>query len=303
MNDELAARHRAITLRLASRPVKAICAAVGRSEVWFHRWWRRLSGGRPRRAFYDLTRSQGHHVAQRILPEAGAAPSSRSAAGSRPMPRPATRSAARSGPQPSYGRTERPLNIHPLLVRMHDRASVLQAHVGFSLPRVRLLPPLPSQEYRGPLARASNDLHEVDLVGPIYLKGSRHRYYIGVGKDVFDAPARLPPSPGRGSRPYGRGPRVSRGVLEGPGPAGPGPTRQRPRVVRLQGARRHAASRGVIRLCLQLRRRAGVRIPKGSRSSTAASRTSTAGSSRGCSSGGSGGRATCAASWCGCRRR
>ena len=29
MNDELAARHRAITLRLAGRPVKAICAAVG----------------------------------------------------------------------------------------------------------------------------------------------------------------------------------------------------------------------------------------------------------------------------------
>jgi putative transposase len=41
MNDELNARHRAITLRLAGRPVKAICAAVGRSEVWFHEWWGR----------------------------------------------------------------------------------------------------------------------------------------------------------------------------------------------------------------------------------------------------------------------
>ena len=29
MNDELAARHRAITLRLAGRSVKSICAAVG----------------------------------------------------------------------------------------------------------------------------------------------------------------------------------------------------------------------------------------------------------------------------------
>jgi hypothetical protein len=37
MHDELAARHRAITLRFASRPVKAICAAVGRSEVWFRK--------------------------------------------------------------------------------------------------------------------------------------------------------------------------------------------------------------------------------------------------------------------------
>src|SRR5512147_2624607 len=38
MNDELAARHRAITLRLAGRPVKAICAAVARSEIWFYKW-------------------------------------------------------------------------------------------------------------------------------------------------------------------------------------------------------------------------------------------------------------------------
>jgi len=41
MPDELAARHRAITLRLAGRPVKAICTAVGHSEVWFRKWWGR----------------------------------------------------------------------------------------------------------------------------------------------------------------------------------------------------------------------------------------------------------------------
>ena len=54
MNDELTARHRAITLRLAGRSVKAICAAVGRSEVWFHKWWGRyLQAGPP--GLYDLT--------------------------------------------------------------------------------------------------------------------------------------------------------------------------------------------------------------------------------------------------------
>jgi hypothetical protein len=37
MNDELAARHRAISLRVTGRPVKRICATVGRSEVWFHK--------------------------------------------------------------------------------------------------------------------------------------------------------------------------------------------------------------------------------------------------------------------------
>ena len=67
MHDELAARHRAITLRLTGRPVKAICAAVGRSEVWFRKWWGRYREAGPE-GLYDLTRAN-HHVAQRISPE------------------------------------------------------------------------------------------------------------------------------------------------------------------------------------------------------------------------------------------
>src|SRR5207249_9216354 len=67
MNDELAARHRAITLRLAGRPVKAVCAAVARSEVWFRKWWHRYLEAGPD-GLYDLTRAT-HHVALRISPE------------------------------------------------------------------------------------------------------------------------------------------------------------------------------------------------------------------------------------------
>src|SRR6185436_13025577 len=52
---------------------------------------------------------------------------------------------------------------------------VLQRH-GLTAPRVRLAPLLPRQRYPGPQARASNQLHEVDLVGPVYLQGNRHRY-------------------------------------------------------------------------------------------------------------------------------
>ena len=66
MNDELTARHRAITLRLAGRSVKAICAAVGRSEVWFRKWWHRYLEAGPE-GLYDLTRAR-HHV-QRVSPE------------------------------------------------------------------------------------------------------------------------------------------------------------------------------------------------------------------------------------------
>jgi hypothetical protein len=57
---------------------------------------------------------------------------------------------------------------------------------GLTAPRVRLAPLLPRQEYPGPQARACNELHEVDLVGPVYLKGSGHRYDIWVAKDAFD---------------------------------------------------------------------------------------------------------------------
>src|SRR5262249_56801820 len=75
------------------------------------------------------------------------------------------------------------LNVHPLpCARTIDR--VLQRN-GLTAPRVRLAPLLPRQEYPGPQARASNQLHEVDLVGPVYLKGCRHRYYIWIGKDAF----------------------------------------------------------------------------------------------------------------------
>lgn len=57
---------------------------------------------------------------------------------------------------------------------------------GLTAPRLRLAPLLPRQEWPGPQARASNELHEVDWVGPVYLQGCRQRYYIWVGKDAFD---------------------------------------------------------------------------------------------------------------------
>jgi Homeodomain-like domain len=126
MNDELTARQRAISLRLAGRPVKAICAAVGRSDRWFHKWWGRYLEAGPE-GLYDLTRAN-HHVAQRIPPEleraivsvrrrlqAHASPATRyrltgatviraelKALGIRPLPRhrPRRRAGPRRGPRP-----------------------------------------------------------------------------------------------------------------------------------------------------------------------------------------------------------
>jgi hypothetical protein len=38
MNDDLTARQRAVSLRLAGCPVKQICCALGPGETWFRKW-------------------------------------------------------------------------------------------------------------------------------------------------------------------------------------------------------------------------------------------------------------------------
>ena len=179
MNDELAARQRAISLRLAGRSVRHICSVLDRSEAWFHKWWGRYLQAGPE-GLYDLTRAH-HHVAQRISPElermilsirrrlqAHASPATRYSL---------TGAAVIRAELQSLGM--RPLPCERTIERVLERN-------GLTAPRVRLVPLLPRQEYPGPQARASNDLHEVDLVGPIYLKGSGHRYYIWICKDAFD---------------------------------------------------------------------------------------------------------------------
>jgi putative transposase len=179
MHDELAARQRAVTLRLAGRPIKAICTALGRSEVWFHKWWRRYLQSGPD-GLYDLTRAN-HHVAQHISPEL-----------ERSILTVRRRLQAHATPATRYSLIGAPailaelkvLDIRPLpCERTVER--VLERN-GLTAPRVHLAPLLPRQPWPGPQARATNELHEVDLVGPIYLQGRSQRHYIWVGKDVFD---------------------------------------------------------------------------------------------------------------------
>lgn len=168
MHDEFTARQRAITLRLGGQPVPSIGQALGRSETWFYKWWRRyLESGAE--GLYDLTHAN-HHVAQRIAPEL-----ERTILSVRRRLQvhatPATRSsligaAAILAELKTLG--IRPLPVERTIERVLERN-------GLTAPRVRLAPLLPRQDWPGPQARASNELHEVDLVGPIYLLGNRHR--------------------------------------------------------------------------------------------------------------------------------
>jgi transposase InsO family protein len=179
MHDELTARQRAVTLRLSGRSVQYICQALGRSDFWFRKWWRRyLEAGAE--GLYDLTHAT-HHIAQRIAPEL-----------ERAILSIRRRLQAHASPATRYRLIGAPailaelkaLDVRPLPnPRTIER--VLQRN-GLTAPRVRLAPLLPRQEWPGPQARASNELHEVDLVGPVYLQGSGHRYYIWVCQDAFD---------------------------------------------------------------------------------------------------------------------
>jgi putative transposase len=179
MNDEFSDRHRAIQMRLAGQSVPQICRTLHRSRRWFHTWWSRYLEFGPG-GLFDFTHA-AHHVARRISPEL-----------ERTIVTVRRRLEAQLHPGTRYqlvGASAilaelQALHIQPLpCERTIER--VLQ-RLGLTVPRVRLARWISTTTYPTPLARTSNDLHQVDLVGPLYLKGKRQRYYILVCKDVFD---------------------------------------------------------------------------------------------------------------------
>jgi putative transposase len=190
MENELAARQLAIQLRLAGESIDNICQQLNRSRSWFNKWWGRYMA-EGAEGLYDLSRAPRTivdqtppHVERMIVSirrrlEAHATPETRyqriGAATIR-----AELKALGVSPVPSLRTIDRVL---------HRR--------GMTSPRVRTAPPLRRSEYPAPTADDSNQLHQVDLVGPIYLKGKRQRWYIYICKDVFDGGVYLKLAPSR----------------------------------------------------------------------------------------------------------
>jgi putative transposase len=179
MKDEYSDRHQAIKMRLADQSVERICRILNRSREWFHKWWNRYLEFGPE-GLFDLTRAN-HQVARRIPPDL-----------ERTILTIRRRLEARTHPSTRYAligssaiRAElQALQVRPLpCLRTIER--VLQRN-GVTLPHVRLAKFLPRHTYPAPTAHTSNQLHQVDLVGPLYLKGRRQRYYIYTCKDAFD---------------------------------------------------------------------------------------------------------------------
>jgi hypothetical protein len=178
MNTELSDRQQAIKLRLAGQSVEAICRILGRTPGWFHIWWRRYRALGPN-GLLDLTRANVQP--RRIAPDL-----------ERTILTIRQRLASQTHPGTRYsliGASSILAELQALYIRplpsLRTIERVLERN-GVTLPRVRLAPYVSQSTYPVPSADESNQLHQVDGIGPLYLKGSRQRYYIFVGKDVYD---------------------------------------------------------------------------------------------------------------------
>lgn len=178
MNNELADRQQAVKLRLAGKSAVEICQVLGRSRDWFHTWWRRYCALGPN-GLFDLTRANAQP--RRVTPEV-----ERSILNIR------RRLTSQTHPGTRYSLIGagsilaelQVLHVRPLpSVRTIER---VLARNAITSPKVHLAPYLSRATYPKPQANVSNQLHEIDGVGPIYLKGNRQRYYIFVCKDVYD---------------------------------------------------------------------------------------------------------------------
>jgi hypothetical protein len=166
-------------MRLAGKCVTFICEQLKRSREWFYIWWHRYQdyGADGLR---DQTRKP--KVSPRAITEEirAAILSIRD------------RLTRRRGAQARYRLTGAPTIRHELeilgytpLPGLRTIERVLQRG-GRTSPPFRTQPTSHSAAYPAPHVTGSNQVHQFDIVGPRYLKGSSIRYYFLVYKDVHD---------------------------------------------------------------------------------------------------------------------
>ncbi len=179
MRNELSDRQQAIRMRLAGDSVPLICQTLRCSASWVHKWWQRYltAGGE---GLYDLSRAR-HTVVNRTplyLERAVLAIRRRLAARATPQTRYTFLGA------PTITEELKSLGFKPLHTLRTIERILQRAHL--TSPRLRLARRLPRTEYPGPHAEDSNQVHQVDLVGPRYLTGDKTKYYFYICKDAFD---------------------------------------------------------------------------------------------------------------------
>lgn len=179
MSCELWLRQQAIRLKHAGWAVSAICAHVKRSRDWFYKWWNRYlaegSGGlRDRSPAPQTVRAAwALDVRQAIVTVRD-------------------RLMRRHGPRERYRLAGAPTIRHELaclgyapLPSLRTIERVLHA-AGRTTPTFRPQPCAVSVDYPGPRATRSNAVHQLDLIGPRYLQGSRRQWFFLVYRDSYD---------------------------------------------------------------------------------------------------------------------
>jgi hypothetical protein len=179
MKTEFLLRRQAIRLRFGGAPVSMICRQLGRSREWFYKWWDRYSH---QGADALIERSHAPHTSPHQL----------SHEVRQAIYRIRQRLMRRRGPRDRYRLAGAPTIRHELEVlgyrplpslrsieRLLQRTGLTQRSFRFAAVSRR-------RHYPGPQAHRSNQVHQLDTVGPRYLKGSSVRYYFLVYQDVFD---------------------------------------------------------------------------------------------------------------------
>jgi len=179
MRNEFSDRQQAIRMRLAGDSVPLITQTLHRSASWVNKWWQRYltAGGE---GLYDLSRAR-HAVINRTpayLERAVLAIRQRLAARATPQTRYAFLGA------PTIAQELKNLGFTPVPTLRTIERVLQRAHL--TSPRLRLAQHLPRTEYPGPHAEDSNQVHQVDLVGPRYLTRAKTKYYFYICKDAFD---------------------------------------------------------------------------------------------------------------------
>ncbi len=179
MSSELVLRQKAIRLKQAGRIVSWICQHLERSREWFYKWWRRYllegASGLRDRSHAPKTNPRGwsSEICQAILDIRD-------------------QLARRRGPRKRYRLAGAPTIRHELaclgyepLPSLRTIVRVLQSG-GRTSPAFRPQPCTNSSTYPPVHATHSNQRHQVDLIGPRYLKGSRRQWFFLVYRDVYD---------------------------------------------------------------------------------------------------------------------
>jgi len=190
LKDEVFRRQEAIRRRLAGESVVQLCAALQRSPSWFQKWWQRyLQEGA--QGLYDRSHAP-FCVANRTDPTLQKA-----------VVQIRQRLQDRQSAEGCYSLIGAPtisweleqLGYRPLPA-LRTLEGILQRE-GLTHPRQRLEMAPPLKAYPGPKATDSNQVHQLDFVGPRYLEGQSTKFYYLVLKDRFDQAAYIQVSTNR----------------------------------------------------------------------------------------------------------